>query len=90
MRIFQEVSLAVEVRKPVYECVARQIIDSKHILSLMSKVNWEVKDVMCQHSQYVDVLFRVRKIFVFSRNYVNIREYYFFYILNIKCKLRIL
>lgn len=58
--IFQTVSVAVEVRKPVYECVARQVIDSKNIINLMSKVNWEVKDVMCQHSQYVDVLFKVR------------------------------
>lgn len=51
--------MAIEVRKPVYGCVARQVIDSKHILSLMARVNWEVKDVMCQHSQYVDVLFNV-------------------------------
>lgn len=51
--------MAIEIRKPVYACVTKQVIDSKHILSLMSRVNWEVKDVMCQHSQYVDVLFNV-------------------------------
>lgn len=51
--------MAVDVRKPIYGCVARQVIDSKHILSLMARVNWEVKDVVCQHSQYVDVLFNV-------------------------------
>jgi hypothetical protein len=29
------------------------------ILTLMAKVNWEVKEVMSQHSQYVDILLRV-------------------------------
>jgi hypothetical protein len=30
----------------------------------MAKVNWEVKEVMSQHSQYVDILLRVRTVSV--------------------------
>lgn len=68
----QTISVAVEVRKPVYECVARQVIDSKNIINLMSKVNWEVKDVMCQHSQYVDVLFKDLQVFVLRLEAINV------------------
>lgn len=67
----QVISVAGEVRKPVYECVARKVIDSKNILNLMSKVNWEVKDVMCQHSQYVDVLLRELQIFAMRLEHVS-------------------
>jgi hypothetical protein len=40
-------------------CVSAYAVDFKGILALMAKVNWEVKEVMSQHSQYVDILLRV-------------------------------
>jgi hypothetical protein len=40
-------------------CVSACAVDFKGILALMAKVNWEVKEVMSQHSQYVDILLRV-------------------------------
>jgi hypothetical protein len=40
-------------------CVAASAVDFKMILALMAKVNWEVKEVMSQHSKYVDILLRV-------------------------------
>lgn len=27
---------------------------------MMAKVNWEVKDIMCEHSSYVDYFLQVR------------------------------
>lgn len=57
--IFQTISVSSEVRKPVYACVAWRAIGDKYALSMMSKVDWEVKEVMSQHSKYVDYLVNV-------------------------------
>ncbi|XP_054267533.1 syndetin-like [Macrosteles quadrilineatus] len=59
----QSVSIAEEVRRPVYACVAWRAVDVKQTLSLMARVNWEVKDVMSQHSGYVDLILRDLQIF---------------------------
>lgn len=45
-----------DLRKPVYMAVVSQVFDIANILNLMNKVNWEVTDVMSQHSNYIDVL----------------------------------
>ena len=55
----QTVQVTAELRRPVYMCVSACAIDFRVILSLMAKVNWEVKEVIGQHSQYVDILLRV-------------------------------
>lgn len=59
----QTVSVATDVRKPVYACVAWRAVDVSQILAHMSRVNWEVKDIMSQHSQYVDIILRELQIF---------------------------
>ncbi|XP_014254071.1 syndetin [Cimex lectularius] len=59
----QTVAVASEIRKSVYACSVWRAIDAKCILSKMSKVDWEVKDVMSQHSEYVDVLWEAIKLF---------------------------
>ncbi|GFG36817.1 hypothetical protein Cfor_08649 [Coptotermes formosanus] len=59
----QTVTVTAELRRPVYMCVSASAVDFQMILSLMAKVNWEVKEVMSQHSQYVDVLLRELQIF---------------------------
>lgn len=43
--------------------VVAQAFDLRQILFSMSKVNWEVKDVMSQHSSYIDTLLREIQIF---------------------------
>ncbi|KAK9886357.1 hypothetical protein WA026_015875 [Henosepilachna vigintioctopunctata] len=59
----QDVVCAVDLRKPVYMSVCVQAFDLRQILIMMSKINWEVKDVMSQHSYYVDVLLKEVHIF---------------------------
>ncbi|KAJ4430694.1 hypothetical protein ANN_19285 [Periplaneta americana] len=55
----QTVAATSELRRPVYMCVSACAVDFRVTLVLMSKVNWEVKEVMSQHSQYVDILLRI-------------------------------
>ncbi|XP_012257416.2 syndetin [Athalia rosae] len=54
----QTIASAIDLRKPVYMAAASQAFDVGSILGLMGKVNWEVKDVMSQHSSYIDNLLR--------------------------------
>lgn len=74
----QSVSVASEVRKPVYSCVAWRAVDVRQAYALMLKVNWEVKDVMSQHSHYVDVILRVspQHLLFISKDYVRIAQVY--------------
>jgi hypothetical protein len=57
----QTVTATAELRHPVYTCVSASAVNFKVILALMAKVDWEVKEVMSEHSQYVDILLRVRQ-----------------------------
>uniref|UniRef100_UPI00359015C9 syndetin isoform X2 n=1 Tax=Myxine glutinosa TaxID=7769 RepID=UPI00359015C9 len=50
------VSIAAEVRKPVYWMVAARALDYEQALQLMITVKWDVREIMSQHSSYVDVL----------------------------------
>ncbi|XP_011169062.2 syndetin [Solenopsis invicta] len=52
----QTIASAADLRKPVYMAVTSQAFNVANILNLMSKVNWEVTDVMSQHSNYIDAL----------------------------------
>ncbi|XP_018366390.1 PREDICTED: syndetin [Trachymyrmex cornetzi] len=52
----QTIASAADLRKPVYMAVTSQTFDVANILNLMNKVNWEVTDVMSQHSNYIDAL----------------------------------
>lgn len=57
--LFKTVAVAVDLRKPVYGRVICKAIDFNQVLSMMTKVNWEVKDIMCEHSRYVDYFLQV-------------------------------
>ncbi|XP_044741720.1 syndetin [Chrysoperla carnea] len=59
----QTISVAKDLRKPIYMAVASQSFDLRQTLLSMSKVNWEVKDVMSEHNKYIDVLLREVQIF---------------------------
>lgn len=50
----------MEIRKPVYLSVPWQSIDFKQVLALMVDVQWDIGDIMSQHSSYVDHLLQVR------------------------------
>lgn len=53
--------------------VVAQAFDLRQILISMSKVNWEVKDVMEQHSSYIDTLLREIQIFAMRMEDVALR-----------------
>lgn len=57
--LFQTVSTASELRKPVYWIVAAKAIDYEQMLLLMANVKWDVKEIMSQHNVYVDALLKV-------------------------------
>ena len=50
----QAVSIVPELRRPVYYGVADRLMDMPRILQLMSSVKWDIKDIMSQHSHYID------------------------------------
>ena len=60
----QTITSAVELRKPIFMAVVAQAFDIAVILNLMNRVNWEVRDVMSQHSNYIDTLLVVIQDFV--------------------------
>lgn len=60
--MFKTVAVAIDLRKPVYGRVICKAIDYTQVLSMMAKVNWEVKDIMCEHSKYVDYFLQVSMI----------------------------
>ena len=51
--------MSCDIRKPVYASVAWNAVDAKKIVAMMSKVDWEIIEVMTQHSEYVDILLKV-------------------------------
>lgn len=57
--VFQTVSTASELRKPIYWIVAAKAIDYEQMLLLMANVKWDVKEIMSQHNIYVDSLLKV-------------------------------
>ncbi|OXA57412.1 syndetin [Folsomia candida] len=59
----QAVIVAVELRKPILAGISCRAVDYPAIVSQMEKVNWEVKDLVSQHSNYVDVLLRALQVF---------------------------
>lgn len=72
----QTIASTTDLRKPVYMAVASQAFDVANILNLMNKVNWEVTDVMSQHSGYIDALLQVLSPLCIPRKLM-----FFFYIL---------
>eukprot|EP00057_Strongylocentrotus_purpuratus_P016470 XP_011670944.1 PREDICTED: coiled-coil domain-containing protein 132 isoform X1 [Strongylocentrotus purpuratus] len=52
----QTVSVASDLRKPIYRGVASRCMNYDRILQLMLTVRWDIKDIMSQHSPYVDAL----------------------------------
>src|SRR5690349_3991707 len=66
----QTVSVAPELRRPVYMLVAVKSIDYEQVLSYMSNARWDVREIMSQHNYYVDHLLRELQIFSMRINEV--------------------
>ncbi|XP_033345590.1 syndetin isoform X2 [Bombus vosnesenskii] len=66
----QTIASSTDLRKPVYMAVASRAFDVSNILNLMNKVNWEVTDVMSQHSGYIDAL--LQEIYILNERLKNI------------------
>ncbi|XP_033208336.1 syndetin isoform X2 [Belonocnema kinseyi] len=58
----QTITSVTDLRKPVYMAVVSQALDIAGVLILMTKVNWEVRDVMSQHSSYVDKILQEMQV----------------------------
>ena len=50
------VHVCVDLRTPVYHGAIRSLLNRDLILHQMSRVSWDLKDVVSQHSEYVDHL----------------------------------
>lgn len=59
----QVVSVATDLRLPVYACISARALDLRSMVNMMGRVNWEIKEVSSQHSQYVDFILREMQIF---------------------------
>ncbi|GFS12991.1 coiled-coil domain containing 132 [Elysia marginata] len=52
----QTVHMASEVRKPVYSFVSSRCVAYDVVLQQMGTVRWDVREIMSQHSPYIDTL----------------------------------
>lgn len=73
-------SYLLQLRKPIYMCVAARIIDLDSVLSSMAKVKWDINHVNVEHSAYVNNINRVSNdiqscISSFINNGITCRDY---------------
>jgi hypothetical protein len=55
--------ITTRIKSPIYLYVARYAIDYTLILESISKINWDLSEILSQHNTYVDVLLRQIKQF---------------------------
>nr|XP_022907569.1 syndetin-like [Onthophagus taurus] len=71
----QTINTSSDLRRPVYMTVAAQAFDFRQILIAMTKINWEIKDVMSQHNAYIDIILREVQIFTMCLDQVSLKVY---------------
>lgn len=59
----QTIPSAIDLRRPVYMAVIAHAFDLRQILITMAKINWDIKEVMSQHNNYIDIILREIQIF---------------------------
>ncbi|XP_070550140.1 syndetin-like [Ptychodera flava] len=59
----QTIMVASELRTPVYRSVATKAIDFEDMIQMMANVKWDIKEIMSQHSAYVDWLLEELQVF---------------------------
>ena len=67
----QTLSFVPLLRRPVYSVVSSSSVRPDVILQLMSRVQWDIKEVRSQHSQYVDVMLRVSSMVLMKMHGVH-------------------
>ncbi len=60
--VFQTLALPSELRIPVYGAVAARSLNFQQLHQRVSSVNWEISELMSQHSSYVDFLVQVGSV----------------------------
>lgn len=55
-------AVAVDLRKRVYSRMIFKAIDYHQVLNMMTKVNWEIDDIMDENNIYVDYFLQVSYI----------------------------
>ena len=62
----QTMAVAQDLRLPVYASVACRCLDADAIVGHMSRVQWEIKEVMSQHNTYIDLILQVDSKYIFK------------------------
>ena len=57
------ISACQDLRTPIYISAVKNILQTEMILKMMAKVSWDLKDVVSQHSQYVDEFLSTLELF---------------------------
>jgi hypothetical protein len=52
----QTIQVTHELRIPIYHNVSANVLDYMSIAIMISKVNWDIGEILTQHNIYVDVL----------------------------------
>jgi hypothetical protein len=52
----QTVQVTHELRIPIYHNVSANVLDYMSIALMISKVNWDIGEILTQHNVYVDIL----------------------------------
>lgn len=55
----QTVNTAQELRRPVYRASVARAVNSDQLVSSMQNIKWDIRELMSQHSPYVDVILQV-------------------------------
>ncbi|XP_054168215.1 syndetin-like [Oppia nitens] len=64
------VSIASDLRKPIYMWVTVKCVQYEHIVSLMATTQWNIREILSMHNSYVDLLLRELQIFSMRLNQV--------------------
>ncbi len=64
--------IITKIKSPIYLYVARYAIDYSLVLDSISKINWDLNEILSQHNQYVDML--LRQIKQFQQDIESLKE----------------
>ena len=67
----QTVQVAHELRIPIYHNVSVNVLDYMSIALMISKVNWDIGEILTQHNVYVDKLANELHIFRNRLDHIN-------------------
>ena len=82
----QTISTASELRVPVYAAVAAHSVNAELLLQMMNGVRFDIKDIMSQHSQYVDIVLQVTCLIISITNDWPMNYYGFKHCWHIKTR----